>query len=158
MKIIRTRSVYYHLWIIAYNPDIIIYSMKLKFNHVAFTVKNVSESSLWYQNSLDFIETGRYSKKGMDIAILKRDDIRLELFSFGKMTLPLPEYRVNLESDLHTVGTKHLCIEINNLEKSVELLKIKNVNFVTNVDTTAFGGKYIFFRDCNNILIELYEN
>lgn len=60
-------------------------------------------------------------------------------------------------NDLHVIGTKHLCIQVENLERAVGELKTKGVQFATEIDTAGFGGRYIFFKDCNDILIELYE-
>ena len=70
---------------------------------------------------------------------------------------PLPEYRSDVMSDIGTVGTKHLCLQVDSIEEIVEDLKAKGVNVVSDIDSAAFGGKFVFIKDCNGILIELYE-
>ncbi|OGK13150.1 hypothetical protein A3C98_02890 [Candidatus Roizmanbacteria bacterium RIFCSPHIGHO2_02_FULL_37_15] len=129
----------------------------MKFHHVAFTVKDIQESAKWYEEKLGFKAVNNYKKNGLEITLLQFKDIRIELISFGKDTKDLPNYRSELMSDIHTVGTKHLCLEVDNLDEFIDKLKAKRVLFVTKTDTAAFGGRYVFFKDCNNILIELYQ-
>jgi len=93
----------------------------------------------------------------MEIIQLALGEIRLELFCYGQDTKPLPEYRKDLLDDLHVVGTKHFCIEVNNLDEIVRRLKERGVEFPREVDTAGFGGNYVFFKDCNGILVELYQ-
>ena len=132
--------------------------MNFKPHHTAFTVKNTEESIKWYEDKLGFTLTHRYNKHGMEITQLKLDDVRIELFNYGSETKPLPQYSKNLKEDLLVIGTKHLCIETDNLDKTTEELKSNGVEFTQDVDTAGFGGRYIFFKDCNGILIELYES
>ncbi|HUD19274.1 MAG TPA: VOC family protein [Patescibacteria group bacterium] len=132
--------------------------MKLNVHHVAFTVKDIKESVSWYEEKLGFTVAHSYSKNGMDIALLEGSGIHLELISYGNNTEALPEYRTDIMSDIHVVGTKHLCLEVDSLEESITELKTKGVEFVTDIDTAAFGGRYIFFTDCNGILIELHQS
>ena len=131
--------------------------MSFRPHHVAFTVKNIEESVQWYQDKLGFEVVHQYNKHGMEITHLKLGDVRLELFSYGESTKPLPDYRKDLMSDLHVIGTKHLCIEVDDLDKTINELKAKRVEFTRDIDTAGFGGRYIFFKDCNGILIELYQ-
>lgn len=131
--------------------------MNFKPHHIAFTVNNIDESLDWYQSKLGFSLIHKYEKHGMEIALLKLNDTRIELFSYGVNTKPLPDYRKHLMDDLHIVGTKHLCIEVQSLEETIKDLKERRVEFVTEIDTASFGGRYVFFKDCNGILLELYQ-
>lgn len=131
--------------------------MKFKPHHVALTVNNTQESKNWYQEKLGFEVIHEYNKHGMEITLLKLEDVRLELFCYGKDTRALPNDRKDLTDDLHVIGTKHLCIEVEDLEFTIEELKAKGVTFVMDLDTAGFGGRYTFFKDCNEILIELYQ-
>lgn len=131
--------------------------MNIKPHHVAFTVKNTDESITWYKNAFGFEVTNRYNKHGMEITILVAGGVRLELFCYGDQTKPLPDYRKGLMDDLHVIGTKHLSIQVENIEDSVKELKEKGIAFVMDIDTAGFGGRYTFIKDCNDILIELFE-
>lgn len=131
--------------------------MTLKVHHVALTVKDTDESIEWYKTAFGFAVTNRYNKHGMEITILLKDSVRLELFCYGADSQPLPEYRKDLMQDLHVMGTKHLSIEVENIEETVKDLQSKGVEFVMELDSAGFGGRYIFLKDCNDILIELYQ-
>lgn len=131
--------------------------MNVKFHHVALTVKDVERSSKWYGDIFGFKIINRYNNNDLQLIMLKLGDVRIELISFGKNTEKLPMFKSDLMQDLHTVGTKHLCIKVENIDETIRNLKAKEVHFVTEIDTAAFGGRYIFFKDCDNILIELYQ-
>lgn len=131
--------------------------MSFRSHHVALTVNNTKESIDWYQSKLGFKVTHKYNKHGMEITQLKLENVRLELFCYGKDTKPLPDYRKALMDDLHVIGTKHLCIEVDNLDELIKNLKPKGVEFSTKIDTAGFGGRYIFIKDCNGILLEFYQ-
>ena len=130
--------------------------MKFKPHHAAFTVNNINESIKWYQKKLGFKVTHQYNKLGSERAIMELDEVRLELFNFEKETLPLPDYRKELFNDLHVQGIKHLCIEVEDLDKIIKSLNKMNVE-TRKVDTAGFGGRFTFIKDCNGILIELYQ-
>lgn len=131
--------------------------MNFRLHHIAFTVKGLEESIKWYREKLGATEIFHYDKDDMQFSIIQLGKLKLELFYFKENTRPLPQERQNLMKDLHTVGTKHLCIEVDNLDETIKELKEKGVEFATEIDKAGFGGRYIFFKDCNNILIELYQ-
>ncbi len=131
--------------------------MTLKANHFTFTVREIDESIKWYKEKLGLEVITRYEWNGLQIAHLELGDLRLELFDNGKDTLPLPDYRKELMSDLSVIGVKHLCLETDNLEKSVDELKEKGVEFIQEISKAGFGGRKTFFKDCNGIIIELYQ-
>lgn len=132
--------------------------MNLKLHHVAFTVKNIQESTKWYEEKLGFKGIYNYKNKDFEMVMLQLADIKIELISFGRNTKDLPDYRSDLMDDIHTIGTKHLCMEVNNLDEFINMLKAKGVHFIMETDTAAIGGRYIFFKDCDGILIELYQS
>ena len=130
--------------------------MELTVHHVAITVRNMDESLAWYTHVFGAEVLARYEKRGMEIAHLKFDAVRLEFFS-GDKTQPLPEYRTTLMGDLNVVGTKHVCFETNDIEGLKKELVGRGVEFATEIDTAGFGGKFAFIKDPNGILIELYQ-
>lgn len=79
-----------------------------------------------------------------------------KFFDFRESNKPLPGYRKGLMDDLHVIGTKHLCIEIKNLDAFVKELKQKGVE-PQKISQAGFGGRFTFIKDNNGILIELYE-
>lgn len=131
--------------------------MNLRPHHITFTVKNIDESIRWYNHKLGLPLIIKYQWQGLNVAHLKLGDIRLELFECGKETEPLPDYRKDLLKDLHVMGVKHLCIETDDIEKLVTDLKKKNVEFIQEINAAGIGGRKTFFKDCNGILVELYQ-
>ena len=127
----------------------------MKINHVAFSVSDIDRSIDWYKNTLGFQLETKYKKHDLVIAHLVLGDARIELFS-GDIS-PLPEERKTLRSDLRVTGTKHVCFEIENIDKLAADLKQRGVDFETEIDTAGFGGKYVFIKDLDGILIELYQ-
>ena len=122
------------------------------------TIRNMNESIEWYTRHFDFEVIKRYQKRGSEIVHLQSGNIRIELFDYGADTKQLPEYRKDLWQDLHAVGTKHLCIEVDNLDGKLEELKKGGVEIVKNAEEAGFGGRFAFIKDCNGILIELYQS
>jgi len=130
--------------------------MKFKPHHVALTVNNMEETVEWYKNNLGFKVTHDYGKYGAKKILLQLDEVRLELFDFDKENQPLPDYRKDLMEDIHVVGTKHLCIEVEDLDVLVQDLKQKGIE-TRKIDTAGFGGRFTFIKDNNGILIEFYQ-
>ena len=129
----------------------------MKIHHVALTVSNIEKSIEWYQRNLNAEILGRYEKRGSEIVHLRIGDGQIELFEYGDETQLLPNYRKELESDLRTVGTKHVCFEVSNLINIKQQLENNGVEIATEIDTTRFGGNYFFIKDPDGILIELYQ-
>lgn len=129
--------------------------MIFKPHHTAFTVTDLEESIDWYQKILGFAVVKRHEMKEGAFVLMQREDVFIELFHFDN-TKPLPQSRQELMSDLHEVGTKHLCIEVDDLGNLVDELKEKGIESMP-IDTAAFGGKFTFIKDCNGILIEFYQ-
>lgn len=48
-------------------------------------------------------------------------------------------------------------IQVDNIDEIVKDLQSKGVTFVMDIDTAGFGGRYTFFKDCNDILVELFQ-
>lgn len=130
--------------------------MKYRPHHVALTVNNMDETVEWYTHNLGFKVTHNYGKYGAKKILLQLDEVRLELFDFGDENKPLPDYRKDLMDDLHVVGTKHLCIEVEDLDMLVVDLNKKGIES-RDIDTAGFGGRFTFIKDPNGILIELYQ-
>lgn len=130
--------------------------MNLKIHHVALTVRDMNETIAWYEKFFDAKVIERYSKHGLEIAHIEFGDVRVELFA-GEEVRPLPEYRETVQDDIRVIGTKHVCLETNDLDALVKTLGERGAEFATKPDAAGFGGHYVFIKDPNGILIELYQ-
>jgi len=127
----------------------------MRIHHVALTVRNLGVSIAWYADIFDAHVIDKYEKHGLEIAQLKIGNAWIELFAGGESGLP--DYRKTLKGDISTVGTKHLALETDDLDALVKKLREKRVAFETEMDTAHFGGRYVFIKDPDGILIELYQ-
>ena len=131
--------------------------MKPVLHHVAITVNNINESLRWYEDKLGCAFIKRYDDAKMHMALMSFGKFYIELFQLDN-SKPLPKYRKELMSDLTVVGTKHICLGVDDIDKTMNMLGTKGVEFTTEPDTSFYGSRYVFFKDCNGILIELSES
>ena len=138
--------------------------LQLTINHTAITVSDLSASMAWYQKMLGFTPEKTFERQDMGAKIgfmtLNKgltSEYHLELFSF-KDYEPLPDYRKQLASDLHTVGTKHFALGVENIDEAFHVLSKRGVTFDSKPTIGGSGHRYTFFRDLDGIMIELFEN
>ncbi|MFZ2886629.1 MAG: VOC family protein [Minisyncoccia bacterium] len=129
----------------------------MKIHHVALTVNNIEESIEWYKQVFNAEVIHSYEKDGRQIAHVRIGEAQVEFFAFKDGAEALPDYSKELQTDLRVVGTKHFCLAVEDLESTMAELSQKGAVFATDVRTAGFGGRYVFVKDCNDILIELYE-
>jgi len=131
----------------------------LKLGHVALSVADLNRSAAFYQKhfGLKCREKYRIGSLGLSIAILKKDNITLELFKF-KGYKPLPIYRRTLDSDLRTLGAKHFSFTVADIEKFYRKFKRARVKFATPIRIFENGRKYFFIQDPDGILVEIMES
>jgi methylmalonyl-CoA/ethylmalonyl-CoA epimerase len=132
--------------------------LSFSFDHVAISVKDLEEAIQWYSDVFGFEKIRLFDRPDLEMkgAQLKLGAIKLEIFQ-PYVAKKLPAYRKTLESDLHTLGTKHFALNVNDLESAYEELKKRSVSFLgePNIGKTS---KYVFCMDPSGILIELRED
>ena len=130
----------------------------MKISHIALSVSNLSRSIAFYRKhfGLRLAAKFRHKEIGLTIALLKKGDITLELFEFKKHK-PLPRYRKGLDSDLRTLGVKHICLEAKNIAKIYGQFKRSGVSLATDLRVFDNGARYFFLRDPDGILIEIMQ-
>jgi glyoxylase I family protein len=130
----------------------------LKIGHIAISVSNLDNSIDFYKKSFGLDCTDKYTNEsaGLNICVLKRDGVTLELFCFENFN-PLPEYRRNLDSDLKTLGVKHFCLGVADIEETYNRLRKSDIEFVTDIRMFESGARYFFIKDPDGILVEVME-
>ncbi|MFH1339326.1 MAG: VOC family protein [Candidatus Omnitrophota bacterium] len=130
----------------------------LKIGHIALSVSNLDSSIDFYKKAFGFICTHRYPDEsaGLEICLLKKDEVTLELFGF-KDFKPLPEYHSNLDSDLVTLGVKHFCLGVADIEETYNRLRKSDIEFITDIRIFENGSRYFFIKDLDGILVEVME-
>lgn len=131
-------------------------ALELKFHHGGISVPDLEASIRWYSEVLGFELEQRLELPHVPakIALLKRADMRIELFEVPGAT-PLPAERRVPDEDLRTHGNKHVAFAIRSVDETEPELLAKGVDIVF-VGRFKFGSN-IFLRDNAGNLIELVQ-
>ena len=125
--------------------------------HAGVSVYDMEESLAWYEKNLGFRlvkDDGFVPPLEARICFVERDGFQIELFAY-KAPKPLPGERLYPNSDLQTVGTKHIAFAVTGMEELKTKLRANGVEFAH--EATMNGESVLFIRDCNGVLIELIE-
>ena len=130
--------------------------MQLKHHHGGVSVPDLEASIRWYAEVLGFIVEQRFQIAPIParVAMLRRDDLRVELFEVPGAQ-PLPPDRRDPHEDLHTHGNKHLAFAIRDVDEAERELRARGADIVF-VGRFEFGSN-IFLRDNAGNLIELVQ-
>jgi glyoxylase I family protein len=124
-----------------------------KIHHVAIICTNYTESKKFYVDILNFSiihETYRSERDSYKLDLKISDHDTLELFSF-----PSPPPR---PSKPEACGLRHLAFEVDNIEENVDYLTSKGVNVEPIRVDPITGKKFTFFKDPDDLPLEIYEN
>lgn len=133
----------------------------LRIHHCSISVPDLDASIDWYRKMLGFsveyrmrLPTGRGSY--LQGSFLRRGAIRIELFQHPD-SQPSPEDRRDPIEDLATCGTKHMALEVNDIQAAYDYLTSHDVEVALPI--TDGGGMVIcYVRDNSGTLIELVEH
>jgi glyoxylase I family protein len=124
-----------------------------KIHHVAIICTNYTESKKFYVDILKFSiihETYRSERDSYKLDLNISDHDTLELFSF-----PSPPPR---PSKPEACGLRHLAFEVDNIEENVDYLNSKGINVEPIRVDPITGKKFTFFKDPDDLPLEIYEN
>jgi glyoxylase I family protein len=124
-----------------------------KIHHVAIICSNYEKSKDFYTKVLGLKivhETYREQRKSYKLDLALPSGEQIELFSFPNSP-QRPSYP-------ESCGLRHLALSVNELEKTIDSLKLKNV-FCEPIRVDEFTGKrFTFFADPDHLPIELVEH
>lgn len=124
--------------------------------HVGISVQNMDESIEWYKKNLDFevIKDDYVPPLKSRIVFIRNGNFEIELFQYDEPK-PIPEDRLTPNTDLQTVGTKHVAF------KTVDMKGLKEKFVANGVDiaheVVMEGNAVMFVRDNSGVLIEFIE-
>ncbi|WP_044469929.1 VOC family protein [Mannheimia massilioguelmaensis] len=122
------------------------------FHHVAIIVSDYQKSKAFYTEILGakiIEETYRSSRDSYKLDLCFPDSSQLELFSF-----PNPPKRL---SQPEACGLRHLAFKVDDIDEAVRYLRSKQVECEDIRIDELTGKKFTFFRDPDNLPLELYE-
>ena len=123
-----------------------------KIHHAAIICSNYEKSKDFYVNILGFKilkETYRSERKSYKLDLEIAGEYQIELFSFSDP----PERITSPEAR----GFRHLAFEVDDIESSAKYLNEKNIVTEPIKIDIVTGKKYTFFRDPDNLPLEICE-
>lgn len=126
--------------------------MLKEIHHAALICSDYEKSKDFYVNilGLEIIREVYRKERNSYKLDLKVGDSQIELFSF-----PNPPKRVTAPE---ACGLRHLAFGVDNIEEMIKYLKNRNVRCEEIRIDEFTNKKFSFFRDPDDLPIELYEN
>lgn len=144
--------------------------MKVRFNHVGITVKNLERSVAFYRDMFD-LEPGmvyqaaagpelqqslRLPEHTQRIALIPIDDVVIELIEFT------PTRRSDFDGRQDDTGYAYISFEVDDLEALYQRLSAKGVEFTSPPRVApdiqpVTGSKFVFAKDPDGKTIELVQ-
>jgi glyoxylase I family protein len=124
-----------------------------KIHHIAIICSDYNESKKFYVDILKFSvinETFRSDRNSYKLDLKVSDRDALELFSF-----PAPPQR---PSTPEACGLRHLAFEVDDIEANVDYLISKGINVEPIRVDLITGKKFTFFKDPDDLPLEIYES
>lgn len=124
----------------------------MRIHHVAIICSDYEKSKQFYVDVLGFPiiqETFRKERDSYKLDLKVSETEQIELFSF-----PNPPQRVNSPE---ACGLRHLAFEVNDIEESMSQLQAKGVQFEDIRVDEITGKRFTFFKDPDDLPLELYE-
>ena len=125
--------------------------------HVGISVTDMDQAIAWYEENLSFRlvkDDGFLPPLEARVCFLQHGAFQIELFQY-RDPKPLPPDRRHPNTDLQTVGTKHIAFGVRDLDALKARLTANGVEIAHEV---AMNGDHVLFiRDCCGTLIELIE-
>ncbi|OYD97843.1 hypothetical protein CDG76_03115 [Nostoc sp. 'Peltigera membranacea cyanobiont' 210A] len=121
-------------------------------HHVAIICSDYERSKKFYVETLGFPiiqETFRAARNSYKLDLKVAENTQIELFSF-----PNPLER---PSKPESCGLRHLAFQVDDVEETVFYLKSKGLEVEDIRVDEITGKKYTFFKDPDNLPLEIYE-
>ncbi|MBD2517219.1 VOC family protein [Nostoc sp. FACHB-973] len=122
-------------------------------HHIAIICSDYDRSKKFYVETLGFsiiAETFRTERNSYKLDLRVGENAQIELFSF-----PNPPQRF---SSPEACGLRHLAFKVDDVEQTVDYLKSQGVETENIRIDELTGKKFTFFKDPDNLPLEIYEN
>ena len=125
--------------------------------HMAISVDDMDSAIEWFERVLKFELESKESIKsaGFDLAFLRNGEFEIELFAPYEYMVASDDRKIP-NSDNRTLGNKHLCFAVDNLDAIVEDFRKNKVEIVQGPEH-LIGNYYCFIHGPNDCLIEFIE-
>jgi methylmalonyl-CoA/ethylmalonyl-CoA epimerase len=130
----------------------------MKLDHIGIAVKNLEESTKRWSElfELEVKRIEEIKERGLRLAHLSsKSGPSIELLTSCGAGSTIEKFLKERGEGIH-----HFCFEVENIERAMEKLKKKGIQFVQESPQTGAGGSLIAFihpRNFNSVLIELKQ-
>lgn len=130
--------------------------MTYKALHVGISVLDMDAALAWYAKNLDFalVKDEYVPALKARVCFLQNGEFQLELFRYDAPK-PLPRERLMPNSDLQTVGTKHVAFEVPDMQALKEKFVANGVDIAHEIRME--NNNVMFVRDNSGVLIEFIQ-
>ena len=129
----------------------------MKIHHVAFSVSDIVSSIDWYEKNLGFKKSHGVERDFGTFALLTNTEgENIELIQHPN-SLPLPEQRKDLFDDIQQICTKHLALQVDDIQSTLRDLQSNGVEQVRPIGDAFYDAKYTFIKDPDGNLIVIVE-
>jgi len=124
--------------------------------HAGISVGDIEESIRWYRDVLGFEPGSRVEIPHLnaEVVFIRNGEYEIELFRYENPK-PLPQGRKYPDSDIQTIGMKHIAFRTYDYAAMMKHFKEQGVDIV--LDTVMEGNPTCYIRDNSGILIEIIE-
>jgi methylmalonyl-CoA epimerase len=131
--------------------------MVVKIDHIAIAVQNLDEAIKVYKEALGLELAGEEEvpEQGVRVAFLPIGDTRLELLEPLSSESPVAKFLEKRGEGIH-----HICLEVEDLEKTLAELASKGVKLIDEKPRLGAHGRKMAFvhpKSLHGVLLELYQ-
>ena len=125
--------------------------------HVGISVPDMDAALDWYARNLDFqlVKDDYAPPLKARVCFIQNGQFQIELFQYDDPK-PIPPDRLTPNTDLQTVGTKHVAFEVPDMKALKEKFVANGVDIAHEV--MMEGNNVMFVRDNSGVLIEFIQN
>ena len=129
----------------------------IKLNHLAIVVDDMDAALRFWRESLGLTQAGEIESvpaEEVDIAFLSLGDAHIELIQPTTDDSGVAKYLAKRGPGMH-----HLCLEVPDLEASLESLNAAGCELINDEPRLRDGRRYAFIhpKSTGGVLLELYE-
>lgn len=124
--------------------------------HVGISIKDMESSLAWYRRNLGFelVKDSYAPPLHARVCFIRSGDFELELFQYDDPK-PIPEDRLTPNTDLQTIGTKHIAFQVSDMDALKERFLKNGVDIAHEV--VMEHDRVMFVRDNSGVLIEFIQ-
>lgn len=131
--------------------------MAIKLNHIAIVTADFEGAVRFWQDviGLPLTTTENNQKEAVRVGFLATENSEIELIAPTTDNSGVANYLQKYGAGLH-----HLCLEVDNIDATLEDLRSKDIELINETPKTKYGGvRYAFAhpRSTGGVMIEFYE-